>query len=248
MDGNGSASRTNSAKAKGVTHSTRLTANPTPSHRDCQAIVSPETIDKIFDVRRQEADEYYAEHIPADISAAEKDVARQAYAGLLWSKQFYEYVVKDWLEGDPEQPTPPAIRQTGRNSDWEHLFNRDVISMPDKWEYPWYAAWDLAFHLVAIGKIDIEFAKQQAVLFLREWYMHPNGQLPAYEFALGDVNPPVHAWAVWRLYKMSGPEAAARSAVSRPLFSKAADQFHLVGESQRLHRSRPVQRWVPGNG
>ncbi|HEY2882557.1 MAG TPA: glucosidase, partial [Pirellulales bacterium] len=160
--------------------------------------------DNCFANRRAEADEFYADRIPADLEPAQHDVSRQAYAGLLWSKQFYEYIVKDWLEGDPEQPTPPEGRSNGRNSDWPQLHNRDVISMPDKWEYPWYAAWDLAFHLVALGRVDLKFAKDQAVLFLREWYMHPNGQLPAYEFAFSDVNPPVHAWAVWRLYKMSG--------------------------------------------
>ena len=131
--------------------------------------------------------------------------ARQGFAGLLWSKQFYHYVVRDWLDGDPEQPAPPESRWKGRNRDWLHLFNRDVISMPDKWEYPWYAAWDLAFHMIAFAAIDPEFAKEQLVLMLREWYMHPNGQLPAYEFEFSDVNPPVHAWACWRVYKMTGP-------------------------------------------
>ena len=130
-------------------------------------------------------------------------MARQAYAGLLWSKQFYHYIVRDWLEGDPQQPPPPASRAAGRNADWPHLYNRDVISMPDKWEYPWYAAWDLAFHMIPFARIDPDFAKQQLVLFLREWYMHPNGQLPAYEFNFGDVNPPVHAWSCWRVYKMT---------------------------------------------
>lgn len=162
--------------------------------------------DGVFTERQREADEFYSELIPPALPRAERDVARQAYAGLIWTRQFYEYIVKDWLEGDPEQPTPPPERLAGRNSDWALLHNRDVISMPDKWEYPWYAAWDLAFHLVAMGKVDVQFAKDQAILFLREWYMHPNGQLPAYEFALSDVNPPVHAWAVWRLYKMSGPK------------------------------------------
>src|SRR5262249_42376320 len=135
----------------------------------------------------------------------ERRIARQAYAGLLWSKQFYEYIVPDWLEGDPEQPPPPGQRQQGRNHDWVHLYNRDVLSMPDKWEYPWYAAWDLAFHLIALARIDPHFAMDQLVLFLREWYMNPNGMLPAYEFNLGDVNPPVHAWACWRIYKMTAP-------------------------------------------
>ena len=127
---------------------------------------------------------------------------RQSFAGLLWSKQFYHYVVEDWLDGDPAGPPPPEQRKGGRNHEWTHLYNADVISMPDKWEYPWYAAWDLAFHCVPLALVDSEFAKEQLVLMVREWYMHPNGQLPAYEWAFGDVNPPVHAWAAWRVYKI----------------------------------------------
>ena len=142
--------------------------------------------------------------LPQGLTEEQRGVVRQAYAGLLWGKQFYHYIVRDWLEGDPEQPPPPASRASGRNTDWPHLYNRDVISMPDKWEYPWYAAWDVAFHMIPFARIDPEFAKQQLVLFLREWYMHPNGQLPAYEFNFGDVNPPVHAWSCWRVYKMTG--------------------------------------------
>ena len=138
----------------------------------------------------------------------DRRISRQAYAGLLWTKQFYQYVVKDWLDGDPKQPPPPPSRRQGRNHDWVHLFNRDVISMPDKWEYPWYAAWDSAFHMIPMAEIDPCFAKEQLVLFLREWYTHPNGQLPAYEFALDDVDPPVHAWACWRVYKMTGRRGA----------------------------------------
>jgi hypothetical protein len=121
---------------------------------------------------------------------------------MLWSKQFYNYEVSRWLKGDPSQPPPPVERRRGRNSQWTHLYNSDVISMPDKWEYPWYAAWDLAFHCIALAIVDSDFAKEQLILLLREWYMHPNGQLPAYEWALGDVNPPVHAWASWRVYKI----------------------------------------------
>jgi hypothetical protein len=158
-----------------------------------------------FARRVREADEFYAARIPACLPEEKRRVVRQAYAGLLWSKQFYHYVVRDWLDGDPDQPPPPPQRQAGRNHDWGHLFNRDVISMPDKWEYPWYAAWDLAFHMIPFARIDPEFAKHQLLLFTREWYMHPNGQLPAYEWALDDVNPPVHAWACWRAYKMTGP-------------------------------------------
>jgi hypothetical protein len=142
--------------------------------------------------------------MPGRLEKTEFQVARQAYAGLLWTKQFYHYVIKDWLAGDPEQPAPPEARRQGRNHDWTHLHNRDVISMPDKWEYPWYAAWDLAFHMLPFARIDPTFAKEQLVLFLREWYLHPNGQMPAYEWALSDVNPPVHAWACWRVYKITG--------------------------------------------
>jgi hypothetical protein len=158
--------------------------------------------DRIFEERRREADAFYATVIPDELSADGQLVMRQSLAGLLWSKQFYHFVVRDWLTGDPAQPAPPADREQGRNHEWPHLYNADVISMPDKWEYPWYAAWDLAFHCVPLALVDPEFAKQQLVLLLREWYMHPNGQLPAYEWALGDVNPPVHAWAAWRVYKI----------------------------------------------
>jgi hypothetical protein len=159
--------------------------------------------EQVFRDRIREADEFYAERLPSGLREDEARVVRQAYAGLLWNKQFYHYIVPDWLEGDPGQPPPPAARASGRNADWGHLYNRDVISMPDKWEYPWYAAWDLAFHMIPFTRIDPDYAKSQLVLFLREWYMHPNGQLPAYEFNFADVNPPVHAWSCWRVYKMT---------------------------------------------
>ena len=158
--------------------------------------------DTVFASRLSDADEFYATVIPQDLSADAQNVMRQGFAGMLWSKQFYHYVVKEWLEGDPGQPPPPPERLNGRNHEWTHLFNSDVISMPDKWEYPWYAAWDLAFHCISLALVDSEFAKKQLTLMLREWYMHPNGQIPAYEWALGDVNPPVHAWAAWRVYKI----------------------------------------------
>src|SRR5882762_9814171 len=158
--------------------------------------------DVIFAQRQGEADEFYATVIPQDLSADAKNVMRQGFGGMLWSKQFYHYVVKDWLEGDPGNPAPPEQRWNGRNHEWMHLYNADVISMPDKWEYPWYAAWDLAFHCIPLALVDSEFAKEQLTLMLREWYMHPNGQIPAYEWAFGDVNPPVHAWAAWRVYKI----------------------------------------------
>lgn len=164
-----------------------------------------DTFDAVFAQRIKEADEFYAAKMPANLSEEARNVARQANASLLWSKQLYIYDVQTWLKGDPAQPTPPASRLNGRNSDWQHLFNRDVISMPDKWEYPWYAAWDLSFHMLPFSQLDPDFAKEQLILLLREWYMHPNGQIPAYEWAFSDVNPPVHAWACWRVYKMTGP-------------------------------------------
>jgi len=178
-----------------------------------------------FRARIRKADDFYAERLPAHATPHEKEVARQAYAGLLWSKQFYHYVVRDWLEGDPEQPAPPPDREVGRNREWTHLFNRDVISMPDKWEYPWYAAWDLAFHMLPFARVDSAYAKEQIVLFLREWYMHPNGQLPAYEFALGDVNPPVHAWAAWRIYKSCAPAGRRDKAFLQRVFQKLLINF-----------------------
>ena len=160
--------------------------------------------DRTFEQRMKEADEFYNSILPDSLSQEEYKILRQAYAGLLWSKQFYHYSVADWLEGDPAQPPPPDERRHGRNNDWIHLYNRDVLSMPDKWEYPWYATWDLAFHMIPFAQIDPFFAKDQIILLLREWYMHPNGQLPAYEWDFLDVNPPVHAWAAWRVYKITG--------------------------------------------
>ena len=160
--------------------------------------------ESILQRRRTEADEFYAELTPPGANPDEAMLLRQAMAGMLWSKQFYNYDVERWLEGDPVGPPPPAQRLTGRNVSWRHLDNRDVISMPDKWEYPWYAAWDLAFHCVPLARVDPEFAKSQLLLLCREWYMHPNGQLPAYEWAFGDVNPPVHAWAALRVFEIDG--------------------------------------------
>jgi hypothetical protein len=158
--------------------------------------------DVVFGQRVQEADLFYETVIPRKLSDDARNVMRQAFAGLLWSKQFYHYYVRRWLEGDPGCPPPPAERLRGRNHEWRHLYNEDVISMPDKWEYPWYAAWDLAFHMIPVALVDPDFAKAQLILFLREWYMHPNGQIPAYEWALGDANPPVHAWAALRVYRI----------------------------------------------
>ena len=167
---------------------------------------SPAALNGAFDERirqrQQEADEFYDTIIPKNISADRQRIMRQALGGLLWSKQFYYYDLNRWLKGDPAGPEPPRERLNGRNKEWRHLYNADVISMPDKWEYPWYAAWDLAFHCMPLALVDADFAKEQLLLMTREWYMHPNGQLPAYEWAFGDVNPPVHAWAAWRVYKV----------------------------------------------
>ena len=158
--------------------------------------------DEVLDDRREDADAFYAalqRDLPTDDA---RHVQRQALAGMIWSKQFYHYDVREWLSGDPLQPPPPAERRNGRNSGWDHLNNADILSMPDKWEYPWYAAWDLSFHTLPLALVDTTFAKGQLDLLTREWYLHPNGQMPAYEWAFGDVNPPVHAWATHRVFQM----------------------------------------------
>jgi hypothetical protein len=162
--------------------------------------------DTIFSQRLTEADEFYKAIQKPGLSEDEKRVQRQALAGMLWTKQFYYYNVEQWLDGDPAMPPVQASRHQGRNSEWEHLNNFDIISMPDKWEYPWYAAWDLAFHCIPLAIVDSNFAKRQLDLMAREWYMHPNGSLPAYEWKFGDVNPPVHAWAAWRVYKIDAKQ------------------------------------------
>ena len=178
--------------------------------------------DALFAARIKDADEFYASRIPEELSADAKNVMRQSYAGMLWSKQFYHYDVQTWLEGDPAGPTPPPERKKGRNKEWTHLYNDDIISIPDKWEYPWYASWDLAFHCITLALVDPDFAKEQLILLLREWYMHPNGQLPAYEWSFGDVNPPVHAWAAWRVYKI---ERRVRGVADRSFLEKV---FHKL--------------------
>jgi hypothetical protein len=177
--------------------------NPVEDHKTAQEFFGP-AFDGVFTARQKEADEFYATRITANSSEDARLVQRQAFAGLLWSKQSYHYDVRRWLAGDSTQPKPDPARLKGRNHSWTHLYNSDVISMPDKWEYPWYAAWDLAFHCVAMSLVDPDFAKEQLILFLREWYMHPNGEIPAYEWNFSDVNPPVHAWAAWRVYKIAG--------------------------------------------
>ncbi len=188
--------------------------------------------DKIFADRIHEADEFYQSVIPDHLSSDARSVMRQSLGGLLWSKQFYHYVVEQWLEGDPAMPKPPAERVRGRNREWKHLYNADVISMPDKWEYPWYAAWDLAFHCVPLAMVDSEFAKDQLLLMLREWYMHPNGQLPAYEWDFSDVNPPVHAWATWRVYKIE----KKRRGVGDTIFLKRVFQKLLLNFTWWVNR------------
>jgi hypothetical protein len=172
----------------------KVAANPAATN------VLGDDFDRALAAGKSEADEFYAGIIPESTDADARNVMRQAFAGLLWTKQYYHYVVREWLAGDPAEPVPPADRKLGRNHAWGHIYNTDIISMPDKWEYPWYAAWDLAFHCVALALVDPQFAKDQLVLMLREWYMHPNGQIPAYEWAFGDVNPPVHAWAAQQVY------------------------------------------------
>ena len=191
--------------------------------------------DEMMALRLREADDFYGLVIPRTLSAEGRSVMRQALGGMLWSKQFYHYDVKRWLAGDPTQPPPPPERRKGRNHEWTHLYNEDVISMPDTWEYPWYAAWDLAFHMIPLALVDPEFAKAQIVLFLREWYMHPNGQLPAYEWALGDVNPPVHAWAAWRVYKI---DRRIRGVADRQFLEKVFHK-HLINFTWWVNRKDP---------
>ncbi|MBU6453441.1 MAG: glucosidase [Cyanobacteria bacterium REEB67] len=179
--------------------------------------------DGIFFEREREADKFYGHLIATCLPAKARQVMRQAYAGLLWSKQYYHYVVRDWLRGDPEQPPPQ--RQNLRNQHWQNIFNRDLISVPDKWEYPWYAAWDLAFHMLPMARLDGRFAKDQLILLLREWYMRHDGQLPAYEFNFSDVNPPVHGWAAFRVYKMTAPRGKRDRAFLERIFHKLLINF-----------------------
>src|SRR5205823_376629 len=159
--------------------------------------------DEILSARKTEADEFYAQLAPSSLTSEQKAIQRQALAGLLWTKQFYYYIVEEWLEGDPGQPAPPDSRWSGRNFDWQHLYNERVMSMPDSWEFPWYASWDLAFHCIPLALVDPHFAKGQLDIVVREWYQHPNGKLPAYEWNFSDVNPPVLAWAAWRVVELA---------------------------------------------
>jgi hypothetical protein len=206
---------------------TRIETTASPAHAERAEGVPPsndfaEGFDAVFATRQKEADEFYASRIPKEMSDDAKLIMRQSFSGMLWCKQFFHLDVHTWLNGDPAQPPPPRQRLQGRNKDWTHLYNEDIISMPDKWEYPWYAAWDLAFHCIPIALIDPDFAKEQLILLVREWYMHPNGELPAYEWAFGDVNPPVHAWAAWRVYKI---ERRVRGVADRGFLEKV---FHKL--------------------
>ncbi len=190
-----------------------------------------QSFDTTMAARQREADAFYAALETGGRTAATVNctqalaVARQAYAGLLWTKQFYHYIVPEWIEGDPDLPPPPPGRGAIRNGDWPHFFARDVLSMPDSWEYPWFAAWDLAFHMIPFAKVDPDFAKGQLNLLLREWYMNPNGQIPAYEWNFSDVNPPVHAWACWRVYKMTGPRGGRDRLFLARVFQKLLMNF-----------------------
>src|SRR5690348_3071504 len=189
------------------------------------------SFDEIFIQRLQEADEFYDQLIncrDADL----KNIQRQAYAGMLWNKQFYYIDIPDWLRGDPGQPPPPEERKYGRNSEWQTLNNADIISMPDKWEYPWYAAWDLPFHCIPFANLDVQFAKSQLILLLREWYMNPYGQLPAYEWSFSDVNPPVHAWACMQVYKMD----KEKTGVGDTLFLERTFQKLLINFTWWVNR------------
>jgi hypothetical protein len=187
----------------GQTAELRLRLRPPPGASAASSPLGAQ-FDQVIAQRRAEADEFYAELTPAGASADEALVMRQAFAGMLWSKQLFYYNVARWLDGDPAQPTPPAQRLTGRNSRWRNFDSFDIMSMPDKWEYPWYAAWDLAFHCVALAHVDPAFAKYQLILLCREWFQHPNGALPAYEWDFGDVNPPVQAWAAVEVFAIDG--------------------------------------------
>jgi Mannosylglycerate hydrolase MGH1-like glycoside hydrolase domain/Glycosyl hydrolase family 63 C-terminal domain len=209
-------------------HATQDNSAPSGQSRPPAAADSFSDFDAIFARRIREADEFYAELQKDNADADARLVQRQAFAGMIWSKQFFHYDVREWLQGDPLQPLPPPERRHGRNADWQHLNNTDIISMPDKWEYPWYAAWDLAFHTVALAMVDAEFAKRQLVLLTREWYMHPNGQLPAYEWAFGDVNPPVHAWAAWRVFQMDRKQRREKNPSDRGDLAFLERVFHKL--------------------
>lgn len=211
--------------------------------KEQNGLVGFEEFDECMEQRRVECDEFYAEIIPTHISDHERMICRQGYAGLIWTKQFFHYDVADWLQGDPNGPAASTRRLHGRNADWQHFYARDILSMPDKWEYPWFAAWDTAFHMIPFAAVDPDFTKDQLLLLLREWYMHPNGQLPAYEWNFSDVNPPVHAWAVWRVYKIA--DAKGQRDI---LFLERAFQKLLINFTWWVNRKDAEGRHVFGGG
>jgi hypothetical protein len=221
----------------GATETIRLRLTDTPH----ALAIDPIEFDGIFDDRIREADTFYRELLPESADDEDRTIQRRAFAGLLWTKQFYNYIIRDWLKGDPLMPTPPSERLHGRNSGWSHLYNDDVLSMPDEWEYPWYASWDLAFHVIAFALIDPDFAKRQLVALTRERFMHPNGQLPAYEWAFDDVNPPVHAWAAYRIYKI---EAKRRGGVGDLPFLERVFQKLLLNFTWWVNRKDVAGRNV----
>jgi hypothetical protein len=209
-------------------------------HNDIQGL---DEFQRCFEQRITEADAFYNDVLPNNLSPQDQLICRQGYAGLLWTKQYYEYVVEDWMDGDCDEPAPPESRRVGRNHDWRHFHASDILSMPDKWEYPWFAAWDTAFHMIPFVKVDPDFAKSQLLLLLREWYMHPNGQMPAYEWNFSDVNPPVHAWAVWRVYKIADPKGQRDL-----LFLEKAFQKLLLNFNWWVNRKDTEGRHVFGGG
>jgi hypothetical protein len=221
----------------GATETIRLRLTDTPG----KLVIDPVAFDAIVDERIADADAFYASLLPATANDEHRTIQRRALAGLLWTKQFYNYIIRDWLRGDPLMPVPPASRLHGRNSGWTHLYNDEVLSMPDEWEYPWYASWDLAFHVIAFSLIDPDFAKRQLVALTRERFMHPNGQLPAYEWAFDDVNPPVHAWAAYRIYKI---EAKRRSGVGDLPFLERVFQKLLLNFTWWVNRKDVAGRNV----
>ena len=205
--------------------------------------------DEVMQARRAEADEFYATVIPSSLDADQANVMRQALAGLLWSKQFYHYDVDKWLEERGSDPFKENRKQAPRNDHWHHMYNGDIISMPDKWEYPWYAAWDLAFHVTALTLVDTDFGKDQLKLMVRERYMHPNGQIPAYEWNFGDVNPPVHAWSTIFTYLMDAVKKGhGRHGISQEHLPETAAQLHLVGQPQGPYRAERFRRRLPRTG
>ena len=205
--------------------------------------------DEVLQARRQEADEFYAAITPPSLTADQANVMRQALAGMLWTKQFYHYDVDKWLEERGSDPFKATRKAAPRNDHWHHMYNGDVISMPDKWEYPWYAAWDLAFHVLALTLVDPDFGKQQLKLMLRERYMHPNGQIPAYEWNFGDVNPPVHAWSTIFTYRLEKAQnGRGRHGMAQELLPEAALELHLVGQPQGPLGTKRLRGRLPGAG